>query len=105
MVGLLVVAMIIADLATKSIGTVNPATQEAMRTAEEELGLEGDDTLSHPARALRIAREGRSQAEEAMRRHEQNIQLMRDVVALDTIEMAADSIMKHRKPIRVPSKP
>ncbi|MBU0692430.1 hypothetical protein KKC97_11755 [bacterium] len=69
LVGVLVAAMIISDLTTKTITRTNDQQTEtvkqrnqAMEIAEEELGLQGGDTLTGPARALRLARAAQQEA-------------------------------------------
>jgi hypothetical protein len=80
LVGLLIALMIVADLATKSITVVNPEAQDAMQAAEEELGLDGGDTLTKPARALRVARAAQAQIME-----------VNEMQRRDFEEMGADS--------------
>jgi hypothetical protein len=91
-VGLLVVLMIISDLATKSITVVNPEAQDAMQAAEEELGLDSGDTLTKPARALRVAREAQSQIMEQQQRQKEMLKEVEEMQRQDMIEMGADSV-------------
>jgi methionine-rich copper-binding protein CopC len=90
-VGLLVALTVVSDLATKSITVVNPEAQDAMQAAEEELGLDSGDTLTKPARALRVAREAQSQIMEQQQRQKEMLKEVQETQRQYLIEMGADS--------------
>lgn len=95
LVGILVAVMIISDLTTKTISHATDRqtekTQqmdEAMGAAEEELGLQGGDTLTGPARALRLARAAQQEALKQQRLLKDQINKMNQ---LNMGDLGADS--------------
>ncbi len=91
LVGTLVAVMIISDLTTKSISRSNSKMDQAMEIAEEELGLEGADTLSGPARALRLARAAQQEALEHQRMLKESINRMNESMQ----DLGADSTTRN----------
>ena len=88
LVGMLVAVMVISDLTTKSMTQTNTKADHAMSMAEEELGLEGGDTLTGPARALRLARAARQEALD--RQHTLN-ETMNRLNQMNLQDLGADS--------------
>jgi hypothetical protein len=95
-VGAIVTLWIVTDLMED---TMLPAGEsksanirnEAFEYAEEDLGLEGGDTLSMPARAMRIARETQKKALEQQQRMKESMAEIEQMQRMDLEQMGADS--------------
>ena len=95
-VGVMVTLWIITDLMEETMlpgGESKSASirNEAFEYAEQDLGLEGGDTLSMPARAMRIARETQQQALEQQQRMKEMISEIEQMQRMDLEQMGADS--------------